>query len=100
MNVIRKQKKRIFFLFIPAQIKNQNNKKFVLKNCVSNYGVQVIGGVYQTAHFFAGFIGFSSGQPKSLANWGMLANGPRTRNREGECAPVKMRSFSASGRDF
>ena len=37
---------------------------------------------------------------KSEANWGMLANGPRTRKRDGEWAPVRMRSFKLSGRDF
>ena len=34
--------------------------------------------LYQTSHFLSGFIGESAGQEKSLANSGMLANGPRT----------------------
>ncbi len=56
--------------------------------------------IYQTAHFCTGFIALPSGQLKSEANWGILANGPRTRKRDGEWAPVRMRSFKLSGRDF
>ena len=55
---------------------------------------------YQTAHLLVGFIWLFSWQWKSEANWGMFANGPRTRKRDGECCPVKMSSFKLCGRDF
>lgn len=61
---------------------------------------RTVGVFYQTAHFDVGFIALLAGQLKSLANCGMLENGPRTRKRDGEWAPVRMRNLSDSGRDF
>lgn len=55
---------------------------------------------YHTAHFCTGFMALPRAQLKSEANCGMLANGPRTRKRDGEWAPVKMRNFKLSGLDF
>lgn len=46
--------------------------------------VRLLTVIYQTAHLFVGFIALPRGQLKSEANWGILANGPRTRKRDGE----------------
>lgn len=53
--------------------------------------------LYQTAHFFLGFIFEPRGQLKSFENSSMLESGPRTRNLPGLWKPVVMRSFIASG---
>ena len=54
--------------------------------------------LYQTSHFLTGFISEPSGQLKSAANSRLLLNGPFTRKRPGEWAPVLMRFSSALSR--
>ena len=39
--------------------------------------------IYHTLHFFIGFIGLPTGQPKSVENSCMLEKGPCTRNISG-----------------
>ncbi len=71
----------------------------------SNFNNHIIRGssgylntVHQTWHFLVGFILEPDGHLKSLANSGMLAKGPWTRNISGEWTPVRTRILSALGR--
>ena len=55
--------------------------------------------LYQTSHFFTGFMEVPSGQLKSRAKSFMFLKVPSTRNSDGECTPVVMQILRLSEKE-